>query len=73
MLMKAAPIFRDCILFRYTTGLTCLLTNSAAEHSCACLLMDVFSFGHIPGAEVLARRAYVYLAFPFLLFHCETQ
>lgn len=39
MLMKAQLfLFRDCILFRYTTGLACLLTNSAAEN----ILVPVF-------------------------------
>lgn len=39
MLMKAQLfLFRDYILFRYTTGLACLLTNSAAEN----ILVPVF-------------------------------
>lgn len=59
-------LFLDYILFCYTTGLACLLTNSAAENT----LVPVFGgcvlicLGLIPRVELLAHRVYVYLAFP---------
>ena len=55
MLMKAQLfLFRDYILFRYTTGLACLLTNSAAENiTYMCPFKFWFSLDVYLGVELL--------------------
>lgn len=75
MLVKAQFFpFLDYILFRYTTGLACLLTNSASENT----LLPVFCF-HLSWAYaqsgITGSQGICVFSFPrhCKTFHCETQ